>query len=178
MEPVIVVNKIDLLNDSSVDPVLQETEREMFRLFLEGYASPEVPVIPVSVITGEGLDALRASMHNKASVFSGQSGVGKSSLINAITGLDLRIGKIVERTQKGSHTTTTTHLLPLDFGGWCIDTPGIKSFGVWDLDKEEIEQYFPEIFERGHFTSFQTAPTCMKKNAPSIKPSKVEKSPS
>ena len=75
--------------------------------------------------------------------------MGKSSLINAVTGKDLRTGEIVSKTQKGSHTTTTAQLIPLEFGGWCIDTPGIKSFGVWDLKREEIEEYFPEIHQCG-----------------------------
>ena len=65
-------------------------------------------------------------MQGKSSVFSGQSGVGKSSLINAVTQGDLRVGEIVERTQKGSHTTTKAHLLPVEGGGFCIDTPGMK----------------------------------------------------
>jgi ribosome biogenesis GTPase / thiamine phosphate phosphatase len=63
--------------------------------------------------------------------------------------LNLRIGEIVEKTKKGAHTTTTTQLIPLAFGGWCIDTPGIKSFGVWNLDREEVEGYFPEIHDYG-----------------------------
>lgn len=149
MTPIIVVNKIDLLDDPSADPVVRETEREIFKLFKEGYVNNDVQLIPVSVVTGEGVDKLREAMRDKASVFSGQSGVGKSSLINAITGSSLRTGKIVGKTQKGSHTTTTTNLIPLEFGGWCIDTPGIKSFGVWNLDKDEIEAYFPEIFKLG-----------------------------
>ncbi len=84
-------------------------------------------------------------MHDKTSVFSGQSGVGKSSLINLITGSELDTGSMVQKTKKGSHTTTTTHLIPLEGHGFCIDTPGIKSFGLWDLKKEEIAAYFPEI---------------------------------
>ena len=89
-------------------------------------------------------------MKDKVSVFSGQSGVGKSSLINAVAGYDLLVGDIVDKTQKGAHTTTSTKLLPLSFGGWCVDTPGIKSFGVWQLDKDEVEHYFDEIFSCGH----------------------------
>jgi ribosome biogenesis GTPase len=88
-------------------------------------------------------------MQGKTSVFSGQSGVGKSSLINRMTGLDLRVGVTVDRTKKGSHTTSITQLIPLEFGGWCVDTPGIKSFGVWDLEKDEVEGYFPEIHDCG-----------------------------
>lgn len=150
MEPVIIVNKIDLLDVPSTNPV----ERELYEQFLQAYKIANVPVIPVSVVTGQGLDELRQVMKDKASVFSGQSGVGKSSLINAITQYDLKTGKVVEKTKKGAHTTTTTQLLPLDFGGWCIDTPGIKSFGVWNLKKEEIEQYFSEIYDIGHQCKF------------------------
>ncbi len=84
-------------------------------------------------------------MEGRSSVLSGQSGAGKSSIINEITGSSLRVGEIIEKTRKGSHTTTTTHLLPLGHDGFCIDTPGIKSFGLWDLKPEEVERYFTEI---------------------------------
>lgn len=147
MEPVIVVNKIDLLEGE--EDFLKDVEREIFAELKKAYEAAEIPVIAVSTVTGEGLDDLKMAMKDKASVFSGQSGVGKSSLINAVTGLDLETRDIVEKTQKGAHTTTTTKLLPLEFGGWCIDTPGIKSFGVWDLSKDEVEQYFPEIYAEG-----------------------------
>lgn len=149
MDSIVVVNKVDLLTDNSVDEVLREQQRVLYEEFLEAYKAADIPVIGVSTLTGEGLAALQQAMAGKASVFSGQSGVGKSSLINAVTGTDLRVGKLVDRTNKGTHTTTSAQLLPLPCGGWCIDTPGIKSFGVWDLDKEEIEHYFPEIFLRG-----------------------------
>lgn len=154
MEPILVVNKIDLLNDPFFDVSLREQQKEMLKEMIQAYTSLGITVVPISTKTGEGISALKTAMKDKASVFSGQSGVGKSSLINAVTGLKLEIGDIVEKTKKGSHTTTTTNLLPLDFGGWCIDTPGIKSFGVWDLHKEEIEHYFSEIFEVGHQCRF------------------------
>lgn len=147
MEPIIVINKIDLL--AKPEDVLVEQELELYEELLRAYEALGITVVSISTANGEGLEKLRAVMKDKASVFSGQSGVGKTSLINAVTGLDLRIGETVERTKKGSHTTTMTHLIPLTFGGWCVDTPGIKSFGVWDLKRDEIEGYFTEIHERG-----------------------------
>lgn len=149
MEPIIVVNKMDLLNSDLYDPILREVEAEIHKDLLAAYVIAGIPVISISTLTGEGLELLKNAMKDRTSVFSGQSGVGKSSLINAVTGLNLRIGGIVEKTKKGSHTTTKAHLVPLEFGGWCVDTPGIKSFGVWDLKKDEIESYFDEIHASG-----------------------------
>jgi ribosome biogenesis GTPase / thiamine phosphate phosphatase len=147
MEPVIIINKIDLFANPPFELSIDLTEeKKLYDEFVQIYRALEFNVIPVSVKTGEGIDALREAMRSKASVFSGQSGVGKSSLINLITGSNLAIGSIVHRTRKGSHTTTTTHLLPLEGGGFCIDTPGIKSFGIWDLKIDEIAAYFQEIF--------------------------------
>lgn len=146
MGAVIVINKIDLLDDGSFEASLLEKEKSLYQDFYDAYTAAGLTVIPVSVVTGQGLETLKEAMKDKASVFSGQSGVGKSSLINAITGSDLKIGAIVGKTKKGSHTTTTANLLPLSFGGWCIDTPGIKSFGVWNLEKEEVKEYFDDIF--------------------------------
>lgn len=155
MVPVILINKMDLLlkeGDFAVD-----CERELYQELVKAYAAIGIPVIPISTVDGIGLKELREVMQDKASVFSGQSGVGKTSLINFVTGLDLRIGDTVERTKKGSHTTTSTQLIPLEFGGWCVDTPGIKSFGVWDLKKEEVEGYFTEIHACGQQCKF---PNC------------------
>lgn len=147
MQPLIIVNKIDLLENppAGVDPASLEEERTLYTEFLQTYKALDIPVYPVSTVTGQGVEALKIAMQGKSSVFSGQSGVGKSSLINAMTGSALRIGALVEKTSKGSHTTTTSHLLPLECGGFCIDTPGIKSFGVWDLTLEEVQSYFSEI---------------------------------
>jgi ribosome biogenesis GTPase len=86
-------------------------------------------------------------MKDKTSLFSGQSGTGKSSLINAMSQFQLPIGNVIDKTRKGAHTTTSAQLLPLAFGGWCIDTPGIRSFGLWRLDKDEVEGFFPEILK-------------------------------
>jgi len=155
MEPVIVINKMDLLDNEAYPQEFREAEREICEQFVAAYRQAGIPVICMSATTGEGLDDLCAVMRDKASVFSGQSGVGKSSLINSVSGYDLRVGEIVEKTKKGSHTTTTAQLLKLKFGGYCIDTPGIKSFGLWQLTREEIEKYFPDIHEVGLNCKYQ-----------------------
>ncbi len=147
LEPIIVINKIDLLKSEDPEIVLQ---KEMYDEALKAYAHAGVRVISISAETGEGMENLKEAMKDKVSVFSGQSGVGKTSLINELTGLDLRIGKTVDRTKKGSHTTSYSQLIPLEFGGWCVDTPGIRSFGVWDLDRKDIDDYFDEIQEASH----------------------------
>ncbi len=140
MEPVIVINKIDLLQKKG------EAE-ELFERFMQTYRALKIPVIPISAHSGEGMELLKKQMKGKASVFSGQSGVGKSSLINTMLEMSLPVGAIIEKTNKGAHTTTNAQLIPLEFGGFCIDTPGIRSFGVWDLQKEDLNLYFPEIYE-------------------------------
>ena len=133
MTPTIVVNKTDQGNPQEL------------KAFRELYSALGYTVIPVSAETGKGLLTLRKAMKGKASVFAGQSGVGKSSLINALTGLDLPVGKVVSRTRKGAHTTSRSRLIPLPSGGWCIDTPGIKSFGLWSLSRDEVASFFPEL---------------------------------
>jgi ribosome biogenesis GTPase len=138
MTPVVIMNKIDLLKDSP-------EEQEIYQHMLEVYKGEGIAVFPTSTVTGEGLDALREAMKGKASVFSGQSGTGKSSLINTLTGENFMVRETVKKTKKGSHTTSTAQLVPLEFGGWCVDTPGIKSFGVWDLDIDELRHYFSDI---------------------------------
>ncbi len=156
MDPIIVVNKIDLLEESQNDQIL-------FDEILKIYQTLEIPIYPVSATTGEGIEELRNAMKGKSSVFSGQSGAGKSSLINAITGSSLLTGKVVEKTRKGSHTTTSATLLPIEGKGFCIDTPGIKSFGLWDLKKEDVQQYFFEIDQIAHSCKY---PDCSHMHEP------------
>jgi ribosome biogenesis GTPase len=172
MQPVIIVNKIDLLSSAptEVDPSIIEIEKILYQEFLQVYLALGYKVIPVSVITGEGIEEVKAAMRGKTSVFSGQSGVGKSSLINALTGSTLTTGSIVQRTRKGSHTTTTTLLIPLDEGGFCIDTPGIKSFGLWNINASDIAAYYPEIFALSASCKYPDCahlnePECAVKNA-------------
>ena len=159
MEPVIVINKVDLLENENV-----------LKDFVKTYRSLGLRVLMVSAISGVGMEELKEVMRGKASVFSGQSGVGKSSLINATTGLDLAIGELAIKTQKGSHTTTGAHLIPLACGGWCIDTPGIRSFGMWELKKEDLDAFFPEISEQGLDCKYQNCththePSCAVRQA-------------
>ncbi len=144
MHPVILINKIDQLDEAP-----QEV-KQLYRDFLEAYERLGYPILSISTVDGTGIDHLRSIMKNKASVFSGQSGVGKSSLLNAAFQFDLPIGDLTQKTYKGSHTTTTARLLPLPDGGFCIDTPGIRSFGVWNLQKEDLTRHFREFEPYAH----------------------------
>ncbi len=147
MTPIVLINKVDLLDDPPENITPEEVAAEKISLeeFLDAYKSLNIPIVPLSVSTGENLDQLKALMENKTSVFSGQSGVGKSSLINAILGSALPIGPIVLKTNKGSHTTTAAELIPLENDAFCIDTPGIKSFGLWENDTLSILEIFPDF---------------------------------
>ncbi|MBK8915416.1 MAG: ribosome small subunit-dependent GTPase A [Phycisphaerales bacterium] len=106
-------------------------------------------VVLTSAATGMGVEELRELMRDRVTVLSGQSGVGKSSLINAIQpGLELAVGDVSEENQKGRHTTSHARLLPLSFGGFVVDTPGVRAFDLWDMPAGELEAYFIEIAPR------------------------------
>ncbi len=139
LQPIIVINKIDLLESAS------QEEKDLYRDFLASYEPLGYPILSVSTKTHVGLDALKSLLQNKTSVFSGQSGVGKSSLLNACFGLSLKTGAITQKTAKGAHTTTMAELLKLPEGGYCVDTPGIRSFGIWSLKKEEVIKHFRDL---------------------------------
>ncbi len=137
IKPIVCINKCDLAAGDETSQVAQRY-RDL------GYV-----MVLTSALTGEGIDELRTLLKDKASVIAGQSGVGKSSLLNAIqSGLKLQVGDIVEQTQKGRHTTTTALLHRLDVGGYVIDTPGVKSFDLSIVDRDEFEAYFVEFIER------------------------------
>jgi len=163
LRPIIICNKIDLLTSSEYPEEEREREKEALVECKQVYESLSVPFIEASADEGVGIDQIKSYMKDKISVFSGQSGAGKSSLINAVTGLDLRVGKTVAATRKGSHTTSAAHLLPLPFGGFCIDTPGIKSFGVWDLQEQDLRHYFDEIQQESYNCKY---PDCRHDNEP------------
>jgi len=135
--PVVCMNKIDLDRDGSAGTILD-------RFAKLGYKT-----IRTSAITGEGIDALSGLLRGKESGLAGQSGVGKSSLLNAVQpGLSLRVGSVADQSEKGRHTTTTAELLRLDIGGYVVDTPGIRSFDLSPIPSGELEAYFVEFVDR------------------------------
>ena len=106
------------------------------------------PCYKVSALNQTGIEAIRADLSNKVTLLSGNSGVGKSTLINTILpDLEVKTGEISDYHNKGMHTTTFSEMFPLPQGGWIIDTPGIKGFGTFDMEEEEVGHYFKEIFE-------------------------------
>ena len=136
---VLAFNKIDLLDTDEWRSRLDEL-RTM-------YESIGYPVITMSAATGEGADALRAQLAGKMSLLSGNSGVGKSSIINLLVpDAHVRVGDVSHTHHKGMHTTTFSELLDLPGGGAIIDTPGVKAFGTIDFERAEVAHYFPEIF--------------------------------
>jgi ribosome biogenesis GTPase len=114
---------------------------------LEEYRRIGYRIQLVSVVTGEGLDALKQSLDSRVSVLVGKSGVGKTSMLNAIQpGLGLRIRQVSQGKQgKGLHTTTHLEMFQLDHGGAIVDTPGTREFGLWDVDNYDIALFFPEM---------------------------------
>ncbi|MDF2550409.1 MAG: rsgA [Chlamydiales bacterium] len=154
LTPLIVINKIDYLQSS--DPAI-EKEKALLEECLSIYRNLNIEILLLSVTTGEGMAELKEALKGKTAVFSGQSGVGKTSLMNLLTGMNLATKPTVQHTGKGAHTTTNASLIHLEGGGWCVDTPGIKSFGIWDLNREEVEAYFDDIFEEGRNCKY---PSC------------------
>lgn len=139
--PVILVfNKSDLLTDE---------ERHYQDLMINLYETVGYQCIAVSAVTGEGMEKLRPLLKGKVTVLSGNSGVGKSTIINVLVpGAELRTSNISDAHNTGMHTTTFSEMIPVD-SGYIIDTPGIKGFGTFDMEREELTSYFKEIF---HFS--------------------------
>ena len=140
--PVILVfNKSDLLD-------ADEARYQQMLITLYQTIGYECRVI--SAETGEGVDELKTLLPGKITLLSGNSGVGKSTLINRLVpGVNLRTAEISDAHNAGQHTTTFSEMIPLEGGGWVVDTPGIKGFGTFDMEPEELTSYFKEIF---HFS--------------------------
>ena len=145
--PVILIfNKTDLLNDD---------ERRYQQMMIQLYETIGYECHAISAQTGDGVDALHELLHGKITLLSGNSGVGKSTLINRLVpDANLRTADISDAHQTGMHTTTFSEMIPLAVDGssvdtpsWLIDTPGIKGFGTFDMEREELTSYFREIFE-------------------------------
>lgn len=137
----LVLNKADLWNDE---------DRQIADAMKYLYSTAGYPTLFTSTVTGEGMDVLREAVSGKISLMAGNSGVGKSSLINVLVpGANLRTSEISDMHHTGMHTTTFSEMIALPSSGWLIDIPGVKGFGVIDFKPEEVSHYFPEIFRIG-----------------------------
>ncbi len=135
----LIFNKIDLYDDE---------QTATMNSLIEIYEMAGYQCLRISAKNEVGIGELKNMMTNKTNVFSGHSGVGKSTIINSLqSNIILKTGEISEAHFSGKHTTTNSEMYELDFGGFIIDTPGIKGFGVLEMEKEEISHYFPEIFK-------------------------------
>ena len=134
VRPILCINKVDLIEPADLMPLVGV------------YAQLGYEVLLVSAAADFGIDQLRERLSGAESVVTGQSGVGKSSLLNAIEpDLHLRVQTVSEESQKGRHTTTTAELIPLSFGGYVVDTPGIRQFQLWDVIPEEVSGFFRDL---------------------------------
>lgn len=155
IKAVLLFNKMDTYSDEEFGEL---------KYLAELYRKIGYTCIGIAAKTGKNVDKVKELMQDKVSVFSGHSGTGKTTLINAIEpGLDLRTAEISEQHLQGQHTTTFAEMFDLSFGGQIIDTPGIRGFGVVEMEKENLGNYFPEFFERKPDCRFHN---CLHLNEP------------
>ncbi|WP_223548814.1 ribosome small subunit-dependent GTPase A [Aestuariivivens sp. NBU2969] len=162
IKTILLFNKVDTYNDEALMEV---------KYLAHVYRNIGYECIGISAKTGKNIEKVKALMTGKVSMFSGHSGVGKSTLVNAIEPtLDLKTKEISSLHLQGQHTTTFAEMFDTGFGAKIIDTPGIKGFGVVDMDKEEVGDYFPEIFKLKQDCKFNNClhiqePKCAVKRA-------------
>ena len=155
IETILVFNKIDTYDDTMLD-------EQLFMQYI--YQQIGYKCLRVSSTEGKGIEELKELMIGKVTMFSGHSGVGKSTLVNAMEpSLHLKTKVISEQSKQGQHTTTFAEMYDLSFGARIIDTPGIKGFGIVDMEKEEISGYFPEFFKLKDQCKFNN---CLHKDEP------------
>lgn len=155
IEAILVFNKIDTYDDAMLD-------EQLYLQYI--YSEIGYKCLRVSSTEGKGIDELKQLMVGKVSMFSGHSGVGKSTLVNALQpNLNLKTKSISEQSKQGQHTTTFAEMYDLDFDAKIIDTPGIKGFGIVDMEKEEISGFFPEFFRLKDECKFNN---CLHKEEP------------
>ncbi len=155
IETILVFNKIDTLKDDTLD-------EQLYMQYV--YQQIGYKCLRVSAAEGKGIDELKEIMVGKITMFSGHSGVGKSTLVNAMEpSLHLKTKTISEQSMQGQHTTTFAEMYDLSFGAKIIDTPGIKGFGIVDMEKSEISGYFPEFFKLQDQCKFNN---CLHKDEP------------
>ena len=155
IETILVFNKIDTYDEAMLD-------EQLFMQYI--YQQIGYKCLKVSSTEGKGIEELKDMMKGKVTMFSGHSGVGKSTLVNAMEpSLHLKTKVISEQSKQGQHTTTFAEMYDLSFGAQIIDTPGIKGFGIVDMEKEEISGYFPEFFKLKDKCKFNN---CLHKDEP------------
>jgi ribosome biogenesis GTPase len=155
IEAILVFNKIDTYDEAMLD-------EQLYLQYI--YSTIGYKCLRVSSTEKKGLDELKAIMKEKVSMFSGHSGVGKSTLVNALEpNLNLKTKHISEQSKQGQHTTTFAEMYDLSFDSKIIDTPGIKGFGIVDMKKEEISGFFPEFFKLKDQCKFNN---CLHKEEP------------